>query len=453
MGLNQKNIQKLSGFGLMMIAIITVDSIRNLSINAQFGLPLVTLFIIGGLTFFLPLAIVTSKLAIRFPNTGGSYLWIQDAFGSRLAFVSIWLQWVYNMFWYPTVFAFIATTIAGVVAPHLETNADYILVVSLALFWIITGISCLGIEAVSFVGTFCAILGTLLPMAVIIGLAIFWLASGHPSATPLSWRGLIPNQGTLNNIGFFGTVLFSLMGLDVIGIHAADVRNPQKNYPRILLWSALIILATMTLSSLALCILLSPSELGLVNGLIDATQIFFGYFHIGWGVPLIGLAIVLGCFGVASSWIIGLARVLQVSASHANMPKCLQKLNRFQMPYPVLLIQAVIVTLLFCAYLLWPTLNASYWILSAMSSQFALAYYILLFIAAYKLLKGNASGYVFVLLVLGVITSIIGIAVGFLPPGNIIGYKSVFHYEVSMAVCLVIFMLPLFFFLKKKKTA
>ncbi len=451
MSITFNSVRRLSSFGLLMIAIITVDSIRNLSINAQFGLPLVTLFIIGGITFFLPVAILTARLAIRFPHTGGSYLWIQDAFGSRWGFVSIWLQWVYNMLWYPTIFAFIATTIAGVLAPHLETNPTYILLVSLALFWIITSISCLGIQAVSWMGILCAILGTLLPMLVMIGLAIFWLVAGNPSATPLSWSGLIPNQGTLNNMGFFVNVLFSLMGLDVLGIHAGDVKNPQKSYPRILLASALIILVTMTLSSLALCILLSPKQLGLVNGLIDAAQIFFNYFHMPWGVPLMGIAIILGSFGVASSWIIGLARTLQVSASDANMPKYLQKMNRHGMPYMVLLTQAMIVTLLFSAYILLPSVNASYWVLSSMSSQLALAYYILLFIAGYKLLKGDAKGWVFGLLVLGVITSIIGIAVGFLPPSNIEGFASIFHYEVPILVCLLVFMLPLYFFLRKKK--
>lgn len=447
----EKSTRPLSGFALMMIAIITVDSIRNLSINAQFGLPLVTLFIFGGITFFLPVAILTSKLAMRYPHTGGSYLWIQDAFGTRWGFVSIWLQWVYNMLWYPTIFAFIATTMASVIAPHLATNPTYIVLASLILFWIITAISCMGIQAVSWVGTICAILGTLVPMLAMIGLAIFWLSSGHVAATPFTWGGLLPNQGTLGNMGFFVNVLFSLMGLDVLGIHAGDVKNPQKNYPRILLSAALIILVTMTLSSLALCVLLSPKQLGLVNGLMDAAQIFFGYYHISWGVPLMGIAIILGSFGVASSWIIGLARVLQVSASQTKMPKYLQKVNRYDMPYMVLLTQGIIVTILFGAYILFPTVNASYWILSSMSSQLALAYYILLFVAGFKLLKGDSKPWVFGLLILGVITSLIGIGVGFLPPSSVEGFESIFHYEVPILVCLLVFMLPLYFFLKKKK--
>lgn len=446
----EKSFKNLSGFGLLMIAIITVDSIRNLSINAQFGLPLVTLFIFAGITFFLPIAILTSRLAIRYPHTGGSYLWVQDAFGARWGFVSIWLQWVYNMLWYPTIFVFIATTIAAVVAPQLETDSHFILLASLILFWLITAVSCMGIRAVSWVGSFCAILGTLLPMIVMIGLAAIWLISGKPSATPLSWGGLLPDHGTFSNLAFFVNVLFSLMGLDVLGIHAGDVKNPQKNYARILIWSAIIILITMTLSSLALCILLSPKQLGLVNGLMDAAQIFFGYYHIPFGATLMGSAIVLGCFGVASSWIIGLGRSLQVAAKDVNMPKVMQKVNRFDMPYPVLVTQAVIVTLLFGAYILFPSVNASYWVLSAMSSQLGLAYYTLLFIAACKLLKNEISFWVITLFGLGILTSIVGIAVGFMPPSSIAGFSSVFHYEVPIVVSLIVFMLPLIFFFRKK---
>lgn len=446
----EKKSHPLSAFGLMMIAVITVDGIRNLSINAQFGLPLVTLFIFAGITFFLPIVILTAKLAIRFPHTGGSYLWIQDAFGTRWGFVSIWLQWVYNMLWYPTIFVFLATTLVTVIAPSFKINAEDILFISLVLFWLITGISCMGIRAVSWVSSFCAILGTLLPMLVIVGLAIFWLLSGKASATPISWQGLIPGQGTAANLAFFVNILFSLMGIDIVGMHAGDVQNPKKNYSRILLWSGLIILISMTLSSLALCVLLSPKQLGLVNGLLDAAQIFFGYYHISFGMPLLGAAIVLGCFGVASSWIIGLARALQIAAKDVNLPKTLQKVNRFNMPHVVLLIQALIVTLLFGAYVLFPDINASYWILSAMSSQLALAYYILLFVAACKLLKGAASKWLFGLFILGIVTSIIGIAVGFLPPINISGFESIFHYEVPIVLSLLVFISPLILLFRKR---
>ena len=123
------------------------------------------------------------------------------------------------------------------------------------------------------------------------------------------------------------------------------------------------------------------------------------------------------------------------------------------MPYTVLLTQAVIVTLLFGGYILLPSVNTSYWILSAMSSQLGLAYYILLFIAGFKLLKGQVASWVFVLLGLGIMTSLIGIGVGFLPPSNIAGFASIFHYEMPILICLAVFMLPLYFFLRKRKFA
>ena len=71
---------ELGWLALVMMAIISVDSLRNLPIAAQFGVSLITFYGIAGLFFFVPLAWVTSKLAITYPKTGGSYVWIREAF-------------------------------------------------------------------------------------------------------------------------------------------------------------------------------------------------------------------------------------------------------------------------------------------------------------------------------------------------------------------------------------
>ena len=261
----------------------------------------------------------------------------------------------------------------------------------------------------------------------------------------------MPDHESMINIAFFVNVLFSLIGLDVVGIHAGDVKNPKKTYPWIVGIAAVLVLVTMALSSLALAIVVPPAKIGLLNGLIDVAQVFFAAYHISWGVPLIGAAIILGSFGIASSWIIGLARTLHVASGDANMPRFLQKKNRHDMPYNILLTQAVIVTVLLSAYLLLPSVNATYWILAAMSSQLGLVYYVLLFIAAFKLLRKEAALPILLLFVLGVLTAGIGIYVGFLPPAHLSSLGDLAHYEGVMLAVIAAFMLPLLWFLRKRQ--
>ncbi|MBI5447143.1 MAG: amino acid permease [Gammaproteobacteria bacterium] len=437
-----------------MFAIVSVDSLRNIPIGAQYGFSLITFYLFAGLCFFLPLTWITSQLAVRFPNVGGSYLWIEAAFGKSFGRLSLWLQWTYNIIWYPTIFAFISSTLLSLIRPDFENNKYVILFICVSLFWLITFIHAYGIKASSWISTVSAILGTLLPMSVMIGFAAYWLLSGLPSTTPLGIRDLLPQTTDLHNIAYFSNILFSLMGLEVIAMHAGNVSQPQKTYPRALLIASLTILATLTLSSLALCIVISPQHIRLLNGIMDVFTLFFDHYQIPYGAQLMGWCVVIGAFGIASSWMIGLARGLHIALTSTDAPQLLQKLNKKGAPLNILCFQGIIYTLLLSAFLLLPSISSSYWFLSVLSAQFALLYYILLFSAAIKLFFSvkQTRAHAFLGATLPFIAgcvSLIGIVVGFVPPSNI-GLTHLLGYELFLIGCLFLFCLPPFFLLRKK---
>jgi amino acid transporter len=442
----------LTTFKLLMIAIISVDSLRNLPINAQYGLPLITFFLIGGVTFFLPLLLITNFLAKSSPATGGSYVWIQSAFGPRLGFVSVWLQWVYNMIWYPTIFAFLGATLSALIHPAAQDEKGFILLSCLLLFWILTALCCHGVKSLSWMSAIGSCIGTLLPMLAIILLAAYWLLSGRPSATPLSWEGLLPTKSSFDNLGFFANILFSLLGIDVIAMHGKDVRHPERTFPKVLSLAGWIIWLSLVLSSFAICVVLPAEHISLTGGLVEAFDLFFAQYHIPWAHSLICLAIILGGLGIVTSWMSGLARGLHVAALSANVPACLKKLNRYGMPYPILIAQALIFTLLLGAFLLFPDINSSYWLLSSMTAQFALIYYFILFFAAFKLLKkAHQSSAYFPAIALALLSSFTGFAVGFFPPSSVISASQIFHYELTLFSIGALFLLPLIYFLRKTR--
>lgn len=449
-------IKKCLGvFQLVMIAIVSVDSLRNLPIGAQYGLSLVTFYVFAGFTFFLPLAWIASQLAVRYPNIGGSYLWIEAAFGKKWGNLSIWLQWTYNVIWYPTIFVFIATTMLSLIKPGEENNTLLLLVVCAVLFWLMTFVHSHGVKVSSWMSTISAIVGTLLPMSLIVGVSIYWLITGSPSATPLAWQKLIPDAETLNNAAYFSNILFSLLGLEVIAMHAGNVINPARDYPRALFISATIILLSLILSSLALCVIIPSHKIGLISGIMDVFQLFFNNYHFPLGAHLVGWCIVLGGLGIAASWMIGVARGLHVALMSTNVPPRLLKLNKNGVPQNVLYLQGIVYTLLLSAFILLPNVNNSYWLLSALSAQFALLYYVLLFTAAAKLLRSQrqnrtqALASVLLPIIAGLV-SLIGIFVGFVPPSNV-NPSHVYQYEFFMIGSLLVFcMLP---FLLRKKLA
>src|SRR5262245_6615697 len=77
----------LSVFSLVMINVIAVDSLRTLPISAMLGFSLVSYYLIAALAFFIPVALVAAELSTAYPNTGGLYVWVREAFGRRAGFI------------------------------------------------------------------------------------------------------------------------------------------------------------------------------------------------------------------------------------------------------------------------------------------------------------------------------------------------------------------------------
>jgi glutamate:GABA antiporter len=433
---NKQSNKGLGWFSLAMIAVVSVDSLRNLPISAQYGYSLVTFYLIAGLLFFMPLAWVTGKLVVQYPKTGGAYVWVTAAFGDSYGSMAIWLQWLYNVIWYPTLFAFISATLGILIAPGLEKNKWFILCVSLGFFWLISFLHCRGMRSSSWISMGSAIAGTIFPMFLMIGMAIYWLISGKPSATPFSFWALLPSVSSIENIGFFSNILFSILGIEIIAMHAGNVFEPQKAYPKALGISSVLILITVICSSLALCIIMPAEKIALVSGLMDVLQLFFSAYHITNVATLIGICIIIGGLGIAASWMIGLARGLHASLCAMNAPAWMQKLNKNQMPSGALFMQAVVYSISMCFFLFFPDINSSYWILSAITAQFALLYYILVFGAAIKLLRQVELSPVnnflsFFLPGVAIVICVIGIAVGFIPPSFVLA-SSKLKYELCL---------------------
>lgn len=444
----------ISLFTLVMINVIAVDSLRTLPIGAQYGLSLIFYYIIAAIFFFIPTILVTAELATGWPNTGGVYIWVREAFGLRWGFLTIWLQWIYNVVWYPTILAFIAGTLAYMINPHLADSKIYTLSVIMILFWGATLLNCMGMKVSSLVSILGALLGTLLPMAIIIGLGILWIFMGKPTQLTFSAHSFLPDLSNFNNLSFLVAVLFGLMGMEMSAVHAGDVQQPSRDYPRALLYSGLIIITTLICGSLAIAMIIPGKQIGLVAGLIDAYGIFFKAYHLGWMESVIAGLIVVSSLSSVAAWIIGPTRGLWVAAQAGSLPPIFARVNNKGAPVAILLLQGVIFTALCSVFLLMPSVNSTYWILTALTSQLALLFYILMFAAAIKLRYKDAQiqrayripgGLIGIWLVsgCGILACVGTIIVGFLPPTDL-HITSVFTYEMILVVGIIVFSIPPF---------
>jgi len=438
MQVNKRKV--LSVFSLVMINVIAIDSLRGIPMGAHYGFAIIFYYVLAGLTFFIPSALVSAELATAWPQTGGIYVWVREAFGVPAGFIVSWIQWIYNICWYPTILSFLGATLAYLIDPKLADNCLYMLAVVLISYWVLTAITLRGMRASGMVSSIAAILGTLFPMVFITVLGIVWLFMGKPIDLSVNFAAFIPSIKSPRNLVLLTGMVYTLVGMEMSAAHAQEVKNPRRDYPRALLYSTIIIFVSLIVSSLAVALVLPTKRLDILTGLLDAFRAFFASFGLAWLMPLIAILISVGIIGGVGAWMIGPTRGLLVAAQDGCVPPLLQKINKKNMPITLLLIQAIIVTIISTVFLVMPSVTSSFWILSDLTMQLAMSSYLFLFAAAiylrykrpkvarpYKVPFNNIG--MWVICVAGIIASLCAILIGYFPPsqikvGNIVFYES-----------------------------
>lgn len=448
----QNSVARLSVFSLVMITVVSVDSVRNLPATALFGSQLIFFFILGAIFFLIPCALVSAELAARNQEQGGIYAWVKAAFGAQIGFAAVWFQWIENVIWYPTILSFVAGTVGYLIAPQLAANKLFLITVILASFWGATVINLKGMKSSAKFSNFCALGGLLFPMVLIIALGASWFFSSAPRHIHFSVASMLPSFSDSNMWVALTGIMMSFCGIEIATVHAAEVHNPQKAFPRALLYSVMIILSTLVFGSLSIAIVMPQADISLVAGIMQAFDAFFRAYHLQFLLPLMAVMLVLGGLGGVSNWIIAPTKGLLIAAKDGNLPSVFQKQNEQGAPTNLLLYQAIIVTVLTLSFLLMPSVNGSYWLLTALAAQLYMLMYLLMFACAIKLrltqpeslgvfrVPGGLPG-LLVVASMGIIGCIATLSVGFIPPGNIqIG--STLRYESLLIAGLVLMCLP-----------
>lgn len=457
----QKSKKVLGVFTLAMINVALICSLRGLPMMAEYGLSIVFFLIVAVILFLIPVSFASAELATGWPKKGGLYAWVKEAFGEKWGFIAICLQWIQNLVFYPTALAATAATIAYLINPELASNQIYTLIVILIVYWGALFINFKGMKISGAISTIGTILGILLPGIVLIVLGFAWLSSDQTSQIQFSVKSLVPDLSSIQNIVFLTGVFLFFAGMEVSGVHAMEVKNPQKDYPKAILYSAIIVVGIFLLGSLAISIILPKEQISLTAGIMQTFSTVFNKFNLGWAIPVIVILAAPGMIVQVSSWIAGPSRGLLATAENGDLPPVFQKVNKNDMPVNIMIFQGIVVSVISCIFLFMPSVSSSFWILTDLAALLYLTVYIIMFLAVIKLRKtqpntprpfkipGNTIGLWF-FVILGIIACILAFVLGFVPPSQI-DTGGLFFYEAFLSIgFLVLFSFPFILYHFKK---
>ncbi|WP_319759200.1 amino acid permease [Maridesulfovibrio sp.] len=463
--------KKLSVFTLSMMTVAAVCSLRGLPMMAREGLSMIFYILFSTLIFLIPASLVAAELGGAFSKeSGGVYTWVKAAFGSRWGFTAIWLQWIQNVVWYPTVLGFGAGALAYLfMDPALANSGIYTGSVILIAYWGATFITLAGTDMVSKVTKYGVLLGTMLPGLLVIILGLLWVNMGNPlefmqvpaaveiaekAAGELPHARLFPSITGLGSVAFLAGIILLFAGVEVHAVHANELEDPGKQFPESMFLAAAIIFLLFTLGSLSVAAVIPASEISLTAGLMQAFEMLLAKFNLSFMTPVIGLLVAFGAIGGVMSWISGPSRGLLHTAAQGELPPILAKTNKNGMPINILMVQAVIVSLLAGLYFIMDNVSVAFFMISAMTVTLYLVMYILMYASAIKLrytrpdlprtykVPGGLVGLCTVA-GLGLIGVSFALVVGFFPPTNLkVGNPAL--YVALVAAGMVVFVgLPL----------
>ena len=458
---------KLSVATLAIMNVTAVVSLRGLPAEAEYGVSSAFYYLFAAIVFLIPTALIAAELAAMFSDKqGGVFRWVGEAFGKRMGFLAIWLQWVESTIWYPTVLTFGAVSLAfiGMNDAHdmtLASNRLYTLVVVLVIYWLATFISLKGMSWVGKVSKFGGLVGTIIPAGLLVLLAIIYLVAGGTSQ--MDFHGsFFPDLTNFNNLVLASSIFLFYAGMEMGGIHVKEVENPSKNYPKAVLIGSLVTVLIFVLGTFSLGIIIPKEDINLTQSLLVGFDHYFAFIKASWLSPIIAIALAFGVLAGVLTWVAGPSKGIFAVGRAGYLPPFFQKTNKIGVQRNILLIQGAIVTLLGLLFVVMPSVQSFYQILSQLTVLLYLIMYLLMFAAGIYLrynmkdvarpfrIGSKGNGLMWIIGGLGFLGSLLAFILSFIPPGQIAVGSNAMWYSVLVIGCIVVVVAPLIIYAMRK---
>lgn len=457
---------RLGIFSLAVLNIAAIVSLRGMPAEAEYGLSSVFYYLLAAVCFLIPVSLVAAELTTGWPQKGGVFRWVGEAFGPRWGFLAIWLQWIESTIWYPTVLTFAAVSIAFI-GPNqaadeaLAANRFYSLFGVLAVYWIATAISLRGFQSAARLVKWGTIVGTILPAILLIALGVAYVLTGRPIQMDLSPRSFWPDLSNFNNLVLAASIFLFYSGMELSAVHVKEIDNPRRQYPLAVLMSAIATVVIFICGTLALGFIIPKAQINLVQSLLIGFNDFLREFGLNQFSWLVAAALAFGVLAQVTAWVTGPSKGLLEVGRAGYLPPWFQRVNKNDVQRNILLLQAFIVTVLSALFVILPSVQSAYQVMSQLTIILYLIMYMLMFGAAIYLRHSEPlverayrvpGGKVGMWLVGGVgfIASLFAFVLSFVPPAQIQAGNTLVYLLILIVGTAVFTAIPLIIYAVRK---
>ena len=267
-------------------------------------------WVLGGL-LALTGALSCAELSASLPYAGGDYIYIREAYGKLMGFLSGWSSFLVT---FSGAIAFLAVGFNGFMSfffpvlgsneaifslaiPLFPINVTVGTVFSIIVVLLISGLHCLGVR----LGTVTQNILTTLKIGALLGIIILGVFFGQGDTTHFT---PLFDWAKISNFSLFAAAfipaIFAYSGWNAIIYIAGEVKDPERNLPRALLWANLIVIALYLAINLVYIYGVPVTQMkGALRVSEVATTALFGYQTSAWITAIITVSI-LGALNVVT---------------------------------------------------------------------------------------------------------------------------------------------------------
>ena len=389
--------------GLKRVVGITGLSLNIINITVGAGifvLPAIVGIELGGFSIFAyifcgvmmaTIMLCYAEIGTRVTNSGGSYAYVEAAFGDLAGFIISWLAvFGWSILGSAALMNIVADSLSVIFPVLTITWVRALLFAVLLGFLLVTNIRGAK-EGVAFIKVITII--KLLPLLAIVIFGFSYIDSEN-----LQWENL-PSLNTFSNSTL--ALFFAFAGFETALGVSGEIKNPKRTIPfGILIGGGLVMVLYMLLQIVTQGVL--GAEIGLVKDgpLAAVAEKIVG--SIGGVILLVAAAI--SCFGAVSTDVLNTPRVIFAGSNDGLFPKFLGKVHpKFATPYWSI-VSFVVMIFIF-------SVSGDFKQLALLASAAILLIYLMVILATIKLkLKKQESADGIFKIPGGLIIPIIGIA-------------------------------------------
>jgi glutamate:GABA antiporter len=329
----------LRRFDLVLFTACAIVGLDSVAAAAEAGAQAITWLVVSLVIFLIPYGMLTAELGSAFPVEGGPYEWARMSFGRPAGAVTAILYWLSNPLWVggSLTASAIAAIDGFVVTKPLGTTAE--IIVGLVFTWVTVAIAIIAFR----IGKWGPNIGTFVKIAVVVLFTVLFIAflikHGHPAGTS-TMSDLKPSlNGFLTAIGI---LVFLWAGFELSNGASEEMRNPQRDVPRMIVGAGIIAALLYGLVILGIILIIPSAKLSGVLGFADAYSAVTTVFNSHPLNVVFAVLVILTLIGSGSVWLEGADRTQAIAALDGSAPAWMGRFTSFGTPIAVNLSSGIV---------------------------------------------------------------------------------------------------------------